>query len=320
MKLRGLCLSIALTTTLAHADDAADVAMARTLGVEGFVLADSGKCKEAIDKLARAEKLHHAPTTATRLGECEIEQGALVSGTERLQRVVHESLAANAHPAFVAAVARARVSLNKNLPRLASVRFVVPTSQCKNPSVVVDGEPLSEAAIDGERHIDPGTHHLRVNALLCQPFETTFELLEGQAKIVRADLRVDENASVAASTSARKIAAVEPQGFSEPALWAFGLGAVGLGLGVVGGLVVASRTRTLAQTCDNRLCPPEASAGLASAKTWATVSTIGFVAFAAFGAAGITLLLVSPKAGEKSAAAGTRAVVGLGTVGLQGQF
>src|SRR5262245_6301690 len=85
----------------ASADDAADTATARALGVEGVTLADAGRCSEAIDKLARAERLHHAPTTATRLGECEIEVGKLVAGSERLQRVVREPLAGNAHPAFV---------------------------------------------------------------------------------------------------------------------------------------------------------------------------------------------------------------------------
>ena len=53
--------SFALAPT-ARADDAAagDVAAARELGIAGVKLADAGNCAEAIDKLARSEKMYHA--------------------------------------------------------------------------------------------------------------------------------------------------------------------------------------------------------------------------------------------------------------------
>ena len=306
-----------------RADEAADMSMARSLGVEGVLLADAGNCKDAIGKLARAEKLHHAPTTATRLGECEIEQGLLVAGTERLQRVVHEPLLPNAHPAFVSAVARARTALSRTLPRLASVRTQIGGARCTNAALAVDGEPVPEAAIDAERHIDPGTHRLRVTATGCYPFEATFDLAEGQAKTVDVLLRADPSATVHSGllTGAREVRSNDPErrGFVEPALVAFGLGAVGVGFGVAGGAIVASSTGSLDQSCANKVCPPAASAALERAKTWATVSTIGFVAAGALAATGITLLVVSPKTdGKQSLRA--QATFGLGTAGVSGQF
>ena len=47
----------------------ADTAAARGLAVDGLKLAEAGKCNEAIDKLARAEKLHHSAIVQGRLGD-----------------------------------------------------------------------------------------------------------------------------------------------------------------------------------------------------------------------------------------------------------
>jgi hypothetical protein len=310
--MRSLLLSfgVLLLASTAQADEAADIATARTLAVDGLALADSGRCKEAIEKLARAEKLHHAPTTATRLGECEIEQGQILVGTERLQRVVHEPLPATAHPAFAAAVARARASLERNLPRLATIKIVLEGKECRNPSITIDGEAVSDAAIDVDRRIDPGAHRLSVRAPGCHSFETTFELGEGQTKQVNVVLNIDPMAR------ARVASHDTDSGYSEATWVAFGAGAAGLVLGVAGGIVVASRTNTLSQTCVNRVCPPEARGDIGAAKTWATISTIGFVVAGVGAAAGVGLLIGAPKAGEKR----TQAVIGLGTVALQGQF
>ncbi len=305
----------------ARADEAADVAMARTLGVEGFVLAEGGNCKEAIGKLEKAEKLHHAPTTATRLGECEIDRGLLVAGTERLQRVVHEPLPPNAHPAFVSAVARARATLDATLPRLASIRTQV-SGACTSPTLTVDGESVSEAAIGAERHIDPGAHRLRVTATGCYPFEASLHLAEGQSKVVEVVLRADPSAAPRAGlhpASGEVRRDDSERGTIVPALVAFGLGAIGAGVGIAGGVVVASSTSSLEGACENKVCPPAASADLDRAKTWATVSTVGFVAAGALAATGLTLLLISPKTDGKQTMR-AQATFGLGSAGLSGQF
>ena len=51
---------------------------------------------EAIEKLKRAEALHHAPTILGRLGECQVNVGEVVEGTENLNLVVREPLAETA--------------------------------------------------------------------------------------------------------------------------------------------------------------------------------------------------------------------------------
>src|SRR5204863_774597 len=115
---------------------------ARSLGIEGFQLADSGKCGDAIEKLDRAERLHHAPTTAERLGECHIEVGHLVAGTEILQRLLREQLPPGAPPAFGVAMDRARKVLPTALPRIGKMHITVNVPAGTKYKVTVDGQPL----------------------------------------------------------------------------------------------------------------------------------------------------------------------------------
>src|SRR6185312_1292256 len=109
----------------ARADEAnaEQVAAARALGVEWVKLADSGDCAGAVDKLQRAEQLHHAPTTLERLGECHIALGKLVLGTEELQQVIREPLPANAPAAFTQAQDRAKAAVAGAQPRIAKLKI-----------------------------------------------------------------------------------------------------------------------------------------------------------------------------------------------------
>src|SRR5262245_27375760 len=92
-----LAASLVAPTALAQDQPQAEnVAAARALGLQGIKMADSGDCKGAIEKLSRAESLYHAPSILARLGECQVQVGQIVLGTENLNRVVREQLAPNA--------------------------------------------------------------------------------------------------------------------------------------------------------------------------------------------------------------------------------
>lgn len=322
--------ALVVAPTRARADDASDVATARALGVEGVTLAEAGRCKEAVEKLSRAEKLHHAPTTATPLGECEIALGRLVAGTEHLQRVVREPLGANAHPAFVAAVARAKKALDKALPRLASLRVGVEAPAGVALSVTIDGEAVSDAVVGVDRRVDPGGHTVVVRAEGFHPASATTTLAEGENKAVALVLRPDPAARAArtrAADGANGGARAERSGSKVPALVAFGVGAVGLGVGIYGAVAVDQRASTLDGACSaDKVCPASAERDLTAARTWATVSTVGFVTAGVGAAAGVALLLtagggasdVAPKA--TAAGVSVQPTVGLGNVGLRGSF
>src|ERR1019366_6664933 len=141
-----------------------DVAAARSLGTDGTRLADAGDCNGAIPKLEAAEKLFHAPTTLDRLGECEISVGRLVAGTEDLNRVVREPLAASAPPAFLAAKKRAQAALTAALPRIGNLKIHVDGPTADKIAITVDGVAVSSALLDADRPTDPGAHAVSVSA------------------------------------------------------------------------------------------------------------------------------------------------------------
>src|SRR6476661_5989116 len=88
----------------AHADSSAEnKSAARSLGIEGIQYARQGDCVKAIPLLERAETLFHAPTILGTLGECQVQVGHLVEGTENLNRVAREALTADAPAAFLQA-------------------------------------------------------------------------------------------------------------------------------------------------------------------------------------------------------------------------
>src|SRR5690349_18644160 len=126
-------LSLVLSSAPAWAQDASaeNVAAARALGIQGVQLADAGKCDQAIEKLSRAESLYHAPTILGRLGECQVNVGQLVLGTENLNRVVREPLAANAPQAFRTAQDRAKKVLDAALPKIAYLTVTVEPKDVK---------------------------------------------------------------------------------------------------------------------------------------------------------------------------------------------
>jgi hypothetical protein len=322
----------------ASADEAADTATARSLGIEGVTLANAGNCKDAVEKLERAERLHHAPTTATRLGECEIEMGKLVRGTERLQRVIREPLAANAHAAFGAAVARAHKVLDAALPRIATLRIKVDAPPGTRLAVSVDDEPTSDAVVDTDRPIDPGTHTIKVSAEGFLAGSVTAALEEGQTKSVLVELHPDPDARKRARAGEAGPGAAgahgEGRGSKAPAIVAFGAGALGLGLGIYAAVVVDDKKSALSSQCDaDRVCPTELQRDIRDAKTWATVSTVGFATAGVGVATGLVLLLVSgsgsgsgsnaaANANAKAQASGLRMrpTFGATSVGVDGVF
>src|SRR5208282_4578000 len=91
------------------------------LGTQGVMLADKGDCAGAVVPLQKAASLFPAPTIVERWGECQIQLGQIVAGTENLQSVVHQDLGASPSAAFVDAQKRAQRVLDAALPRIGKL-------------------------------------------------------------------------------------------------------------------------------------------------------------------------------------------------------
>src|SRR4051794_40321760 len=299
----------ALVVTLAsasHADEAAEnIAAARTLGIQGVQLAEAGKCPEAIEKLTRAEALHHAPTILGRLGECQVNVGEIVTGTENLNVVVREVLPATAPKVFHDAQDRAQKVLTAALPKIAHLVIRVRPADVK-ATVAVTGKSVPAALLGAERPTDPGTHQITATAEGYQPVSTSVTLLEGGHQEVDLLLARDPKAAAALAASTPAVSATsadtapaESSGEKSklPAWVAFGVGGAGLiAGGISGGLALGK-----ASDCPNKVCSSQSD--FDSVKTMATLSTIGFGVGIAGVAVGTILLLTSSCSSEKPASA-----------------
>lgn len=302
----GLSCSVtsALVAPVAFAQEqpqAENVAAARSLGMQGIKLADSGDCKGAIEKLARAESLYHAPSILGRLGECQVQVGQIVLGTENLNRVVREELAATAPKAFRDAKERARGVLNAALPKIARLTVKVEPLDA-NPQVTVAGTPIPAALIGAERPTDPGTHEVVITAPGYLEQKTSVTLTEGGSQEIALKLEKDPNANVAPPEAAAPAPAVvavpppAPASDSAPkknntlAYVALGVGGAGLLVGGITGFLALGKKSDL-NGCVAERCPSSQKDTLDSAKSMATVSTVGFaVGFVGVGV-GVVLLL-----------------------------
>ena len=310
---------------------AADVAAARSLGAEGVRLADKGRCREAVEKLERSEKLYHAPTTLGRLAECQIDLGKVVLGTENLQRLLREPLAPGAPPAFVAARVRAEAVLAKARLKIGNLQIGVEAPAGAKLEMTVDGAPVSDMFLDNQWPADPGVHDVEVTALGFLKATAKVTVREGEGQKVSLKLVADPDYVKASPPEASVAPLAEPEKSVPPpppesgssktlAYVALGVGGAGMVVGSVAGILFLGKASDLDKACPNKTCPPTSAGDLSSTMTLGTVSTVGFIVGGVGLAAGAVLLLTggSPKGITKVGA--LTPVIGPTYLGASGSF
>jgi hypothetical protein len=322
-----------------EATQAENIAAARALGIQGIQLADAGNCKAAMEKLSRAEALYHAPTILGRLGECQVQVGQVVLGTENLNRVVREQLAPNAPKAFRDAQERARGVLNSALPKIARLTVSVEPAEAK-PQVTVSGATIPAALIGAERPTDPGTHEVVVSAPGYLEQRRSVTLAEGGSQEIAVRLEKDPNAVVETPTQPSAVTGdtASPVA-SDPAVdagtkrsntlayVALGVGGAGLLLGGVTGVLALGKKSDL-QGCDGTRCPESQRDTLDSANSMATLSTVGFGVGIVGVGLGVVLLVTNSgsasapasRALAKSGGVNLEPFIGIDRAGVRGRF
>ncbi len=339
-------LSVGLSTSQAWGQDepsSTDTAAARELAIEGMKLADAGHCAQAIDKLYRAEKLRHSPIVLGRLGECQIEEGKIVDGTEDLQKVLHEPLSSNPSANLLRARERAQAALDAAKPKLAILTISV-RGPIENVTVTVDGQSVPSVLLERDRPTDPGEHVIEAAAPGYIKASRRLSVSAGEKQEVTMKLRIDPQAATKPAPESGKSngPATLPAGLAPPAqqagpstplpesspnrtvsyvLWA--VGGVALASGGLFEYLALNEKKNLDKQCQNNECPTSSQSSLDGANRYATVSTI----LASVGGAGLALGTVlfftvgsSPSSEHAPTSFIPHPVVGLGKVGVQGVF
>jgi hypothetical protein len=308
-------------------------AAARMLGTEGVKLAMNGDCGHAVDKLTRAEALLHAPTTAVWLGQCDVQLGHLVAGTEILNRVIRETLPDGAPKSWVDAKQRAQSLFDAADPRIAKLTIHVDRPAGIDPQVTVDGEQVPSVLLDNERPTDPGAHHLVATAYGLSTATADVTLSDGQSQ--RVSLRLEGTVAAAATPGATAAPNVQPPPPPTPApptersstnhtaaFVTFGIGATGLIFGsVFGVLALGDKSKLDAVNGCPGNCPASSQSDVDAIHRDSLLSTIG-IGVGVVGAAIGTILFVSAHSDEtsKSGLIEVRPWVGPGSAGVGGTF
>lgn len=315
---------------------AADKATARQLGLEGEDALQKKDYKTAEEKFKRADSIYHALTLTLGLARAQAANGELVAAQESYNRILSEGAPAGAPQAFVNAVEDARKEVDAIAGRIAeAVITVTGVSAAETLTVTLDDAPFPIAALGIKRAVDPGDHVVKATAKGYKPGETHFTVASAAEATASITLEADPNAVVVAppgpgntepppvAPSSGKSSINKTIGYA-----ALGVGAAGVVVGGIFGVLAISAHSSIAGSCTNGSCPTSENDDISSYHTKGTISTIGFIVGGVGLAAGAVLILTAPKAhadadariGKSTSPAFISPYIGPGSAGVVGRF
>ena len=308
----------------AHAaPNEADRTTARELASEGYRALERKEYAVAEDRFRRADALVHAPTIVVDHARALVGLGRLVEAYERYALVIREGVTPEDPESWKRAVSDAEREIETVRPRLAWLTLNIEGP--KEPNVTIDGRVIPVASLGARRAADPGRRKIRVTADGYVSGGRIVYLREGQEQEISLALvrppsvELEETAETTSDDPSR------PNASSPLPFIAFGVGGVGLGVGVVTGLMALGARSDLDASCPSGVCVPNDERDRAALQrdldryhSLGTISGIGFGVGLA-GAITGTVLLVTGSSGEGEAAA-IAPVAGPGFVGVRGRL
>ena len=223
-------------------------ANARALADQGAQAFNEGHWQEAIDLFDRAESLVDAPTHLLFSARAHGKLRHYVKARELYLRIGRLQLAPNAPNAFRNAQTSAAEELKVVEPHIARLTITVHGPDPKAAKVTLDGAAMESVLIGVARPIDPGEHQLHAEApgfaaltksiIVADgsPLSVTPELTPapGGAESVSAPEATSMlTATPAGDASTVDVAPSRTNGKRVASYVAFGVGAVGLGVGSI---------------------------------------------------------------------------------------
>jgi hypothetical protein len=315
-----------LISGAAHAQRSAqDIESARQLYNQGIELRDRGDLQGALEKLRAAHALGNTPLTGIELCRTHaalhqpVEAREVCLGVSRIPPLAQET------PRSQQARAEATKIAEVEKGKIAALRIKVNGVPAgAEPIVMVDNAKVPPAALGEPRAVNPGAH--LVSARVGSGVETkaTIETKEGETRDVELIVRPPDPSAVPAEPQREAQASPPPKEAKKEkkvnslATVGLGIGATGVLIGSIAGLVAIGKEGSLEDKCVSKLCGEDLHDDLDSARDWAGVSTAAFIiAGVAFGAA-----LISYAASPSTSARikPKRLNVAFGGTGLYGSF
>ena len=303
-------LVVAAGTTLpgvARADELAEQAYQ-----EGRRAALAKDWTTACAKFRESHDREPAPGTLLNLADCEENAGKLLDALAHFEAASRLSKPGTERATYASQRA---LAVERKVPRLT---LRLHPSAPTRTRVVLDGTPLEASRLGTPSPVNPGEHEIVITAPDRADVRSTVRLAVGEARVMDVDVGPALSSSTPSAPSA-SLPAQAPSplaaGASSPAPqssapespapssssplrtlgWVgVGVGAAGVGLGVLSGLLTLEARNTADQNCTSSGCLPAGTDAQSRGRTWSGVSTFGFVTGVLGAAAGVTILALAP--------------------------
>jgi len=341
-----LAIVLALGTSSAFAMSDGDKEAIRALANDAAKDFDHGDYASARDKFQRAYAIAKVPRLALRAAQADVKLGQLVAAYELYRQAIglerNDLWVGKSQEQAQAEAQRELDVLQARLPRLT---IQVQGVNASEVAVTIDGQAVPAPLLGVERFVDPGKRNVS-GKFGEQKSDQVVTLAEGEKKVLvlkftpalAMGLAVPGNGIVSAhagaagaskpsntpgqpDSSASTAPSASPRRASNAArtlAWvSLGMGAGGVVVGTLAGIIVASKYSDLNKSCPDRQCDPSHQTKVNNYEHWRTVSTTGFIVGGVGAAAGVTLLLTSPKRENLSS---VTLWMGPASVGVEGAF
>jgi hypothetical protein len=284
----------------------------------------------ALKAFEAADRIMGVPTTTFEVGKTLEKLGRLIEARDAFIKVSRYPEKAAEPKAFATARQDAARLAQELAPRIPSLEIELPGLPAGvTPELALDGAPLQADLVGLPIKVNPGTHRVRASAPGFTSAEEEITLAEGETKKLSLALQPGESGSEPAGATtgdSRAGAAVEADTAapSRTLMYVgFGVGAAGIAVGSVAGILSLSSASSAKEQCVDNRCRPEAQDDIDASRTMANVSNIGFVVGAVGIGVGVwQLLTVKDPPAERAAAPRPRVepVIGPRSVGVVGTF
>ena len=316
-----LVVFAALGPRSSHAQSASDWETARTLMQEGDARRDRKDFKGALESYQAADAIMHVTTTGLEVARTLAQLGSLVEARDQLVAVLRIPPKPN-DPSVIADARVAAQALSDDIDaRIPGIRVALQgLAPGASSTVSIDGAVIPPAALVAYRRVNPG-HHVVVARVGNGERREDVTLAEREKRDVTLDVGA---ASLVALSPTTAGTASEPEhaapGSAGGGPWTalaftgFGVGAVGVIVGFITGIISISKTNAAKSVppsqggCTGDNCGPGTYSDINAANATGNVSTVAFIVAGAGVALGVTSLIVgrSPSHTEPGDAAPPR--------------
>lgn len=255
---------------------------ARELMADGRDKRDKNDLPGALESFKQADAIMHVAPTGYEVAKTQQALGKLVEARDTVDAILKLPVNPNDPPQFAEARSKAE-ALGKELDAKLGHLKIAPSSP--GASVKVDDQPATSL----EPRVAPGKHVVTEG-------DTHVEVTVGAGE-------TKDVALVPGPVRPPNDGGGEPpkkSGIPTLSLIGFGVGAAGLVVGSVTGIMAMSAESDLSTACgEAKKCKPTEQDNLDSAKTKATISTVGFIVAGVGIAVGVVGFFVTPKTEAK---------------------